>query len=155
MIRLWEKGDSASKFLALATAVVFILTMLVIPTTVVMAAPVKDPSATFMGFGANQGGGGSLSLGYTTGNLGNTWAEGEWVPYQLVLTNVQSTWGSDPANWKDVEISYDFTNKGNRFIDLVRSIQVGTRRLSDTEAWNHETGIYPHRDSQLRHHRRL
>ncbi|NIP41621.1 MAG: hypothetical protein GWN61_03470, partial [candidate division Zixibacteria bacterium] len=47
-------------------------------------------SITSTGFRANEGGGGALSTQWTTGNLGNTWAEGEWVPYQLIIENVQT-----------------------------------------------------------------
>ena len=44
---------------------------------------------TFMGFRSTEGGGGAITTIWTTGNLGNTWDEGEWVPYQAVLDNIQ------------------------------------------------------------------
>lgn len=131
----------------LSIFVVMIAMLIMVMAPAAYAAPPAskfgDPSATFMGFGANQGGGGALSLGWTSGNLGNTWAEGEWIPYQLVLTGVQTAW--DPENTgglpgmaqygNKIEIAYDFTSKGNRFIDMVRSIQVGSAELPNTKAW--------------------
>jgi len=61
--------------------------------------------------------------GWTTGNLGNSWDEGEWVPYCLTInvTNLGAT------NFTPIRIAYDFTkgNPGVRFVDLVRGVQVG------------------------------
>ena len=57
----------------------------------------KDPAdaplaakVTSLGFRANEGGGGKLDLGYTGGNLGNTWTEGEWV-FSYMARNMSIT----------------------------------------------------------------
>ncbi|MBW6519292.1 MAG: DUF11 domain-containing protein [ANME-2 cluster archaeon] len=93
---------------------------------------------TLNGFRANEGGGGLLDLGWTGGNLGNTWAEGEWVPYKLVLTNVQDDY-PDLDNLY-INISYDFTNSNKRFVDLVRGIQADTTDLNDSQGWPYNGG---------------
>jgi len=99
-----------------------------------------DPAATFTGFNGGVAGGGS----WTTGNLGKTYAEGEWVPFQLVLTDVQNSWGPDLIGMNQYHdqllISYDFTNGGNRFMDMARSIQVGEVALSNAQAYPEPDG---------------
>jgi hypothetical protein len=91
------------------------------------------------GYRANEGGGGALDVKWTKGNLGNTWAEGEWVAYKLVLSNVQTNYPNF-AGLPDLRLSFDFTNKGNRFIDLIRGIQVSTSDLNDSEGWPNDAG---------------
>ena len=82
---------------------------------------------TSLGFRPEETGGGS----WTGGNLGKTWAEGEWVPYQLVMADVDAgLLGLD-----SIVMSFDFYASGCRFVDLVRGIQVGTTRLGPAEAW--------------------
>ena len=125
-----------SKFLILGT--------LVASLVILAASPVSAKvDVTSLGFRANQGGGGKLSLGWGGGNMGNTWTEGEWVPYQLVLTKVQESWPS-LAGMPNIEISYDFTTSGSRFVDLVRGLQVGITQLTDTQGWPQDDGsAYP------------
>ncbi len=91
----------------------------------------------YEGFKADTTGNGSLNLGWSTGNLGNTWNEGEWVPYVLTLKNVDLT----NPNFTDISICFDFT-RGNldaRFIDLVRGLQIGTTGLSNSQGWPSDT----------------
>ena len=99
-----------------------------------------DPSSSLLGFNGGATGGG----GWTSGNLGKTYAEGEWVPYQLVLTGVQTAWGAglDGMSQYDdqIMISYDFTNGGDRFIDMVRGVQVGEDPRNDLEAYPASNG---------------
>jgi hypothetical protein len=109
------------------------LALLLLTTAAVHAQTGWDPDR-LTGFGANiTGGGSSLNYGWTTGNLGDTWQEGEWVPYQLELKNVDL---SNP-NFTDIVINWDFTkgNQNARYIDLVRGIQVGTIARNDTQGW--------------------
>ncbi|UCB52413.1 MAG: hypothetical protein JSV10_10605, partial [Candidatus Zixiibacteriota bacterium] len=84
-----------------------------------------------LGYKPEVGGGGS----WRGGNLGKTWAEGEWVPYQLVLANV----GPGLAELDSIVISFDFnvphSSDFYRFVDLVRGVQVGTTRLGPAQAW--------------------
>jgi hypothetical protein len=118
-----------------------------VPATEQTELPQEEKAGSFnvtsLGFRANEGGGGALDTKWTGGNLGNTWAEGEWVPYQLVLTNVQTGYPSSVSTMPDIEISYDFTAKGHRFIDLVRGLQVGTIELTDLQGWP-DTGGLPY-----------
>jgi hypothetical protein len=53
-------------------------------------------------------------------NLGNGWAEGDWVPYQLVLTGLD---GIDDIT--RIAVSYDFYNsqKDSVLVDLARGFQ--------------------------------
>ena len=125
-----------------------ILSMTLILLMLFMYLPVNVSEAavniTLTGFRANEGGGGKLDLGWTTGELGNTWAEGEWVPYQLVLKGVQTDY-PNLEGFPGIEISYDFTSSGDRrFVDLVRYIQVGSAALTDLQAWPNDSGVpYP------------
>jgi hypothetical protein len=89
---------------------------------------------THMGYRCNEGGGGSLDAVWTTGNLGNMWNEGEWVPYQIVITGIQSTYPNF-TGMPDIGLSFDFTVYDARFVDLIRAIQVGTAQLDDTEGF--------------------
>jgi FlaG/FlaF family flagellin (archaellin) len=91
------------------------------------------------GYRANEGGGGALDVKWTKGNLGNTWAEGEWVAYKMVVSNVQTNYPNF-AGLPDLTLSFDFTNKGDRFIDLIRGIQVSTTDLTDSQGWPDDVG---------------
>ena len=100
-------------------------------------------SITSLGYRATEGGGGAITAAWTTGNLGNTWAEGEWVPYQLLITDVQNDY-PNLDSFPDILMSYDFTSKDNRFVDLVRGIQAGTIALVDGQGWPMDDGsAYP------------
>ena len=118
--------------------------MLAACLVMITAAPVSAKiNVTSLGFRANQGGGGKLDLGWGGGNMGNTWTEGEWVPYQLVLTKVQESY-PNLAGMPNIEISYDFTTSGSRFIDLVRGLQVGVTPRTDAQGWPNDSGTaYP------------
>jgi hypothetical protein len=100
---------------------------------------------TFEGFQAKSPG---PTTGWTTGNLGKLWTEGEWVPYKATIINIQD----DAPNFVDgdgndlvIEIKYDFTGGGDkRFVDLVRGIQVGLTDLTDAQGWPRDDGsAYP------------
>ncbi|MDK9712235.1 SpaA isopeptide-forming pilin-related protein [Acidaminobacter sp.] len=54
-------------------------------------------------------------------NLGNGWAEGDWVPYQLVLTGIDNL-----TDLPEVAVAYDFygSQKDAVLVDLVRGFQV-------------------------------
>jgi len=135
-----EKILNKKKLAFLSIAIMFASILLLIMPNV--TAP-GSFSTTFMGFRANEGGNGALDLNWNTGNLGNTWTEGEWVPYQAVLENVQTDYPG-LSGMPDIEISYDFTNKGNRFVDLIKCIQVGTTELTNAQGWPQSDGSpYP------------
>jgi hypothetical protein len=100
-------------------------------------ATAQSISYDLYGYRANEGGGGAISTPWTKGNLGNTWAEGEWVPYQFVVENPA---GPAFADADSFIISFDFTRFGGggsyaRFVDLIRSIQVGTVPRNDDQGW--------------------
>jgi FlaG/FlaF family flagellin (archaellin) len=96
-------------------------------------------SITSTGYNANIAGNGTLQLGYTTGNLGNSWSEGEWVPYQLLIENVQTDY-PDMVGFPDILMSYDFTSHDYRFVDLVRGLQAGDTELTDLQGWPKDDG---------------
>ncbi len=84
-----------------------------------------------------------LSIGWVEGNLGDSWEEGEWVPYQLVISNVQTDY-PNLTGFPDIQMSYDFTHHGTRFVDLVRGTQVGTAMLTNAQGWPMDSGSpYP------------
>jgi hypothetical protein len=100
---------------------------LVLVFSIGFATSAQAMKITLLGYKPQETGGGS----WTGGNLGKTWAEGEWVPYQFVLEEVSpGLLGLD-----SIVIAFDFHNSSYRFVDLARGIQVGTTRLSDTQAW--------------------
>ncbi|UCE66414.1 MAG: hypothetical protein JSU85_16510, partial [Candidatus Zixiibacteriota bacterium] len=106
---------------------------------IAVSASAQSISYNLYGYRANEGGGGAISTPWTKGNLGNTWAEGEWVPYQFVVQNGDP----DSAAFAETDsfvISFDFTRFGGggayfRFVDLVRGIQVGTVPRNDDQGW--------------------
>jgi hypothetical protein len=105
-------------------------------------ASAQSISYDLYGYRANEGGGGAISTPWTKGNLGNTWAEGEWVPYQFVVENPA---GPAFADADSFIISFDFTRFGGggayfRFVDLIRSIQVGTVQRNDDQGWVQSDG---------------
>ncbi|MBN1447337.1 MAG: PKD domain-containing protein, partial [Bacteroidetes bacterium] len=93
--------------------------------------------ARYEGFRADTTGNGTLNTSWSTGNLGNTWNEGEWVPYLLELKNVDLT----NTNFSDITVCYDFTggNANARFVDLVRGVQIGTTNLGSAQGWPSDT----------------
>ncbi|MDW7670154.1 MAG: SpaA isopeptide-forming pilin-related protein [Bacillota bacterium] len=133
MESLWRKNNLTYKRVAVTVLIILMIAAMMIMQMNTTSAQQGSFQTTFMGFRASQGGG-NLNLGWTTGNLGNTWAEGEWVPYMAILNNVQVNYPG-LAGMPDIEISYDFTNKGFRFVDLIRGIQVGTTQLTDAQGW--------------------
>jgi len=141
-------GRRAIVFASIAFGLVFLLALISVEPGIAYAgektaklteegllAPLPGFKATNYGFRAYEGGGGKLDLQYVTGSLGNTWAEGEWVPYQLVITGLTPGW----VGLDSIMISWDFavSNGGDifRFVDLVRGIQAGTVPLDDSQAW--------------------
>ncbi|KTB48963.1 hypothetical protein DEALK_18100 [Dehalogenimonas alkenigignens] len=101
-----------------------------------LAVPVSAQATNFSlnGYRVTVGGGGAYSAGWTGGNLGNQWAEGEWVPYKLVITNVQTNYPG-LANFPDIVLSFDFHDANGMFVDLIRGIQVGTTDLTDLQGF--------------------
>jgi hypothetical protein len=75
------------------------------------AQTIGSISYDLYGYRANEGGGGAISTPWTKGNLGNTWAEGEWVPYQFVAEN-GNPGGAAFAETDSFVISFDFTRSG-------------------------------------------
>jgi hypothetical protein len=118
-----RKSNRASKATLFIMAVVLSLGI---------AGSAQAMKATSLGFKPGEAGGG----GWIGGNLGKTWAEGEWVPYQLILADV----ASGLAELDSIVISFDFNASGYRFIDLVRGLQVGTTPLTDAQAWPQPDG---------------
>ncbi|MCK4222133.1 MAG: hypothetical protein KAX25_04615, partial [Dehalococcoidia bacterium] len=99
-----------------------------------------DAGYGLYGFQVKQkGGNGDITYGWSKGNLQKLWAEGEWVPYQFVVTGVQTDWPL-LEGLPDMVISYDFTIQGGRFVDLVKNIQIGTQELTDEQGWPDGSG---------------
>ncbi|PLX20780.1 hypothetical protein C0584_04820, partial [Candidatus Parcubacteria bacterium] len=95
-------------------------------------------SVTLMGYKIPVGG--SFNPGWTTGNLDKSYDEGEWVPYQLVINNVQTEY-PNLASFPDIGLEFDFTDSGGaRFVDLVRSVQLGNVELNDDQGFPDEDG---------------
>ncbi|PLX33511.1 MAG: hypothetical protein C0600_00325 [Ignavibacteria bacterium] len=92
---------------------------------------------SYKGFKADSTGNGSLNLSWSTGNLGNTYNEGEWVPYLIELKNVNI----NNSGFTDITVCYDFTagNQDARFVDLVRGLQIGATGLSNAQGWPSDT----------------
>ena len=128
------------------------LLLLVVATWAGMAAfegrehtPVAEAAIgeTVEGFGINATGN-SFNLGWTTGNLGDQFQEGEWIAYQVRFGDVQSSFPG--LTNLEIEISYDFFRSGGgvdaTFIDLIRSIQVCPGTAS-TDGARTGTNAYP------------
>ena len=119
----------------------FLLACSVLALLCITAAPMLAQTGWgvrfYKGFKVDTTGNGGLNLGWSTGNLGNTWEEGEHVAYLLRLKNVDLT----NTNFDTIKVCYDFTrgNQNARFIDLVRSIQVGTIGLTNSQAYPSDT----------------
>ncbi len=86
---------------------------------------------------------------WVTGNLGKTYAEGEWFPGRLRLNGFQASFPNF-ENFPDIAITYDATypigggTERGMFIDLVKGIQIGVRTLSSLEAYPRTDGTaYP------------
>ncbi len=143
-----------SRLLTVLAVTVPLVVSLVVPTGLSAEVEVASSATKYslMGYRANVGGGGEgkLDTGWVKGNLGNTWDEGDWVPYKLVISHVQTGYpGLD--EFPDVELSYDFrdtardpqTNEltDHIFVDLIRWVQVGTTidslddPLDDEHGW--------------------
>jgi hypothetical protein len=139
------KPTLASSALAAVLLAVVASVLLLLPGTTPTAE--AKTGVTAMGFRANQGGGGAITTVWTTGNLGNTWDEGEWVPYQFILIDVQDDFPN--LNGLNIGISYDFFKaqggQNARFVDLVRDIQVCPSPRTDSQGWVAPGGAaFPH-----------
>ena len=106
------------------------------------AATVADAGRySLYGFEVGQTGGPNpkIKTGWAKGNLAKFWAEGEWVPYQFVVEDVQTAFPL-LGNITDISVDYDFTLQGARFVDLVKNIQIGTQMLTDDQGWPDGSG---------------
>ncbi|MDT8308688.1 MAG: immunoglobulin domain-containing protein, partial [Bacteroidales bacterium] len=116
----------------------FILGLICLITVIIPQLSYSQSQIKLKGYRINQGGNGLWSTSYTTGNLGNYWEEGEWVPYKITLTGLTQNF----TNFDSVRVSFDFTNsQGYRFIDLVKGIQVGRMDLTDADAFPDPNGF--------------
>jgi hypothetical protein len=108
---------------------------IVVLATLGAASSVHAVTVIAAGYRAYEGGGGAVQAQWTTGNLGNTWSEGEWIPYKVAYFQL------DPglSGLDSIVISYEFVDDlivdQFRWVDLVRGIQVGTTDLGDTKGW--------------------
>lgn len=105
---------------SLSIMLVFIMTITAFFMTFPAGAFAAGEDLTLYGYGVNYTGGGKPNAGWANSNLGNSWAEGEWVPYQLVIDLVDM---NDPNGYA---VQYDFynSNKDARFVDLVKGFQI-------------------------------
>jgi hypothetical protein len=117
------------RILAVMLALVMTLTSFFVSFPTTSFAAGED--MTLYGYGVNYTGGGKINAGWANSNLGNSWAEGEWVPYQLVIDKVDM---NDPNGYA---VQYDFynSNKDARFVDLVKGFQIKftTANLSNNQ----------------------
>jgi len=115
--------------LLLASMLIAVLIIMAIP----MASNAVGESSDFYGFAVKyQDGPRKIELMWDKGNLQNGWAEGEWVPYQLLITDV------DMDDLSGYVVEYDVYNpqKNAQFVDLVRGFQIKftSEDLDPTEA---------------------
>jgi uncharacterized repeat protein (TIGR01451 family) len=100
--------------------------------------PVNAAATNFdlNGYRVNLAGGNTFSANWTNGDLGNTWEEGDWIPYTLTITNVQTDY-LNLSGFPDIVLGYHFYHSvhGGVFMDLVRDIQVGTTTLDDSHGF--------------------
>ncbi|MFH1313982.1 MAG: YCF48-related protein [Candidatus Eisenbacteria bacterium] len=116
------------------------------PATITLNGPISETAAfsgyqiALMGYRAHEGAGEVIEAHWATGNLGNTWDEGEWIPYQVVIEDI----APGLAGLDSIVVSFDFTCNSSgeiyRFIDLVRSMQVRSAPLDDTQGWPEPDG---------------
>jgi hypothetical protein len=90
-----------SRFLALLT-VIFFMAYVLLPVPAFLEPVEAAVSATLYGYSANYGGS-SMDIRWQNSNLGNAWAEGEWVPYQFVISGIKAEYGTI-ANMPEIVI---------------------------------------------------
>ncbi|MDD2458269.1 MAG: SdrD B-like domain-containing protein [Eubacteriales bacterium] len=118
---IYSKFSHNRRWLSLLMSIVMIITVIgVLPATVSAEA-----TSTLYGYRVNYGGSGTIDMRWKNSELGNSWAEGEWVPYQLVITDIQEG-GLTLEDMQDIVVEYDFYDSGKEavLVDLVRGFQV-------------------------------
>ncbi|MCK5762595.1 MAG: hypothetical protein KAH05_00605, partial [Clostridiales bacterium] len=121
-IRYAKKKKS---FLAKLLVVLMVFTIC-IPSMPVHAG-VNDVTAYGFGIDAKYQG------KWTTGNLGKTYEEGEWVAFQTEIRNIN--WSeTDPNGLFKIGVEFDFYDIG-RYFDLVRNVSVGLELLPNTHGF--------------------
>ncbi|NCC76103.1 MAG: hypothetical protein EOM08_06680 [Clostridia bacterium] len=118
---IYSKFSHNRRWLSLLMSIVMVITVIgVLPATVSAEA-----TSTLYGYRVNYGGSGTIDMRWKNSELGNSWAEGEWVPYQLVITDIQEG-GLTLDNMQDIVVEYDFYDSGKDavLVDLVRGFQV-------------------------------
>jgi hypothetical protein len=111
---------SVTRLLLASMLIAIMIMALIIPNSF---AGINDLTATGYGIAEN-----NLKSGWTTGNLGKTYEEGEWVPFQTIVKNV------DWNQLNNLGAAFDFYDDG-RFYDLVRNISVGVTELSSNQGF--------------------
>ncbi|MEA3423695.1 MAG: hypothetical protein U9Q80_07880, partial [Bacillota bacterium] len=114
-------SKTKKSFLAKLLVVLMVLSF-AIPSIPVYAG-VNDVTAEGYGINAKYQG------GWTTGNLGKTYEEGEWVAFQTEVRNL------DWTVLDRIGVEFDFYGTGGRFYDLVRNISVGSVKLTDEQGF--------------------
>jgi hypothetical protein len=86
---------------------------------------------------------GGFKLEWITGMLGKSYDEGEWVPYQTTIYDIQAVY-PNMVGMPDIVIGWDFTGGNSpdspRFGDLVRDIQVGLTKLTNAQGFPTSNG---------------
>jgi hypothetical protein len=102
------------------------LSLLLMVLMILIAIPISSHAAdeTLYGYRVNYNNTQTQitnNIGWFNSNLGNGWAEGDWVPYQLVLTGITSL-----TDLPEVAVAYDFYRSQNDsvLVDLARGFQV-------------------------------
>ena len=113
----------------------------------VYAAYYEGVQVTLEGYNIKTTGPDAWTGEYVTGNLGKSYAEGEWYPGRAEFTGVQTNYPG-LVGFPDIHIEYDSVRSlpdGYAiFVDLVKGIQVGGRELGSDEGWPMADGTaYP------------
>jgi len=118
---IYSRFSHNRRWLSLLMSIVMVITVIgVLPATVF-----ADATSTLYGYRVNYGGNQKIDMRWKNSELGNSWAEGEWVPYQLVITDIQEG-GLSLDDMQDIVVEYDFYDSGKDavLVDLVRGFQV-------------------------------
>jgi len=142
----WWRRRSSFKLLSAFVAVMMVLALSGTSKTV-YAAYYEGVQVTLEGYNIKTTGPDAWTGEYVTGNLGKSYAEGEWYPGRAEFTGVQTNYPG-LVGFPDIHIEYDSVRSlpdGYAiFVDLVKGIQVGGRELGSDEGWPMADGTaYP------------
>ena len=120
-----KRKQKNSLFFVVATVLLVAGLIVGIGSFVYAAKPTANYQLIAFGVKTDSSGTSVTDIGWGRGNSDKGWREGDWIPVKCEISSIQSAYPNF-GGFPNITLSWDFTmQNGARFVDLVRSVQIG------------------------------